>query len=210
VRIPSKSFACIMLTALMTLSLALGCGRKAATPPAPPAAQTPNVPLPEWAPMNPSPEFLRAAKVLKPIPPELLARIGETSPSAGVAVSRYSMTLIPAYEFFGTLSDEQVERFLSSDDKKILIPVKSLTARQRAALDTWFDTYQKVNEGTMPPDIKWAEDYRVVLYKTGAKRDLSNVRVGFIAKAGHAVHILFCITRQDGSQDGACSQCAQI
>ena len=73
-----------------------GCARKAANPPKP-AAQKSAVPLPEWAPKNPSPEFMRAAKVLKPMPHELAQNNYPTLPSV--------------WEFFGSLSDDQIREF---------------------------------------------------------------------------------------------------
>jgi len=205
--------------ALAALAPALGCGREARAPDSLMTASQGTraerldlPPLPEWAPENPSPEFLRAARVLKPVPIEeqLGALRGDQAKQA--LVLRQKRFWPALYEFFGTLSDEQVERFLASREEplKILIPVKSLTTKQRAALDNWFEIYHKVNEGTMSPELKFLEDYRVGLYKLGANQDLSNVKVGFVAQGGHAVHILFCITRPDGSQDGACTQFAEM
>jgi len=148
-------------------------------------------PLPEWAPKNPSPEFLRAARVLKPIPPEILARFGEASPSAGVAVSRYSMTLVPAYEFFGTLSDDEISRIKTSGSAQV--PVKSMTRAQRRILDNYFEAWRKANLGEM-----FGADLLVELYKEGARQDLSNVDVGFVFD-GHGVNMQFWITQSDGS-----------
>ena len=45
-------------------------------------------------------------------------------------------------------------------------------------------------------------DYQIMLYKMGAKEDLSNVRVGFQAQEGHMVHIAFWITPSGGKEVG--------
>jgi len=59
--------------------LAFGCSHRAPQRPSAPApAPKASVPLPEWAPKDPSPEFLRAAKVLKPMPPELFRDAAQT------------------------------------------------------------------------------------------------------------------------------------
>jgi hypothetical protein len=169
-------------------------------------------PLPDWAPENPSPEFIRAARVLKPLPIEEL--LGGDQGGQGMAAMAESMKRFwpTLYEFFGTLSDEQTERFLSSSEEqpKILIPVKSLTAKQRVALENFFGVYRESVKGSLPQELQGMDDYRVMLYKMGAREDLSNVQVGVVAQGGHAVHILFCITRSDDSQDGSCTAFAQI
>ncbi len=183
-----------LLSAITTvLLLAPGCGRRAAQEkPTDRPTQAASVPLPEWAPENPSPEFLRAARVLKPIPPELLVTYAESDQARGALVRRVLRTCPAAYELFGTLSDEQIERFLSA--KEIRIPAESLTKRQRAALDNWFDAWRKAMEGASEE----LTDYLISLYKTGAREDLSNVDVGFWAKEGRMVHIRFWIKRPDG------------
>jgi hypothetical protein len=179
--------------------LAVGCsrqGRKAA----PAAALPPGVVLPEWAPKNPSPEFVRAARVLKPVPPEMFGGANQSQPAVAAMLQRYSATFPALYEFFGTFTDEQIDRFLST--KTILVPVKSLTTSQRTALNNWFEAFRKAMQGGLPqgapPEMA---DYLLVLYKAGAKEDLSNVEVGFDAAhlgAGHMVHIYFAVKQPDG------------
>ena len=175
-----------------------GCGhhpaqRPAAVVPTPEAA----TPLPEWAPRNPSPELLRAARVLKPLPEESLqGMLGKTA--EGEAILQRYRGIIPAcYEFFGTLDDRQIERFRTT--KEIRIPTKSLTPKQRGSLDHWFQSYRAAMKG-MRPEL---EDYLLLIYKMGGKEDLSNVDVGFTARAagaGHMVHIWFWVKLRDGQQ----------
>jgi len=195
---------------------ASGCGHRAAHKPAPtPAVPKVAVPLPEWTPKNPSPEFLRAARVLKPMPPELAQNNYPTLPSV--------------WEFFGTLSDDQVQEFMrvketrfsrrqfSEPDIKyrkehmgakevgdelvimrrsIILPVPKLMLKQRKALDRVFAAWAKWQKG------KPMEDLLVTLYKIGAKQDLSNVDVGFDSWGGHVVSLMFYVTLPDGSGSG--------
>jgi hypothetical protein len=198
--------------AVAVLLTSAGCGHRAA-PPAPkaePAAKQ-SVPLPDWAPKHPSPEFLRALRVLKPVPEEEFTKAFGDSVTATAQADRARILRPAAYEFFGSLNDEQVQRFLKDWDSKrqkrrILIPVKSMTPKQRAAFDAYVRAWAKAFAGQ--PD----GDYLVLLYKSGAKQDLSNVRVGFVASGGHAVHVLFCIPNADGSDSGRgmCSWFAAI
>jgi hypothetical protein len=171
-----------------------GCG-KDSKPQTPTPAATINVSLPEWAPKNPSPEFLRAAKVLKPIPPEILGSLGEKAgPAAQAVLARYHGTYPPAWEFFGTLSEQQIEHLRSSGT--VRVPVKSMTPAQRHLLDRYFDAWRKAMAGQeqIPPD------WLVVLYKEGAKEDLSNVEAGFVRDSSvPGVNMQFWITRSDGS-----------
>jgi len=148
--------------------------------------------LPSWAPDDPSPEFLRAWAVLKPTPEDEFARFAEGDPARLALARRASRTWAAAYQFFGTLTDEQIERFLST--KQIAIPAKSLTPKQRRALDNWFEVWREVMKGLD------GEDYLLLLYKMGAEEDLSNVRVRFIAHGSHAVHIAFWVTPPGGEE----------
>jgi len=205
-----KGLSATFSTAVITLSLALaaGCARRGAEqPPEPEPTQATAVPLPEWAPEDPSPEFLRAARVLRPVSPEVAQRESQGDPAAEAWWERYRSTYPAAYELFGTLSDEQVERFLSGGEKrkKLLIPVRSLTAKQRAALDNWIEVRREAMKGVGPEE----EDFLVKLFKLGARDDLSNVEVGFTA-GGRVVHVLFCVTRSDGSTNGVCASFAML
>jgi hypothetical protein len=177
--------------AVAVLLTSAGCGHRAA-PPAPkaePAAKQ-SVPLPDWAPKHPSPEFLRAARVLKPIPQEAPdMEGGRGSLATQVVWARYLHTLPSAYELFGTLSDEQIRRFLGT--KEIRLSVRTMPTAQRAALDKWFADWQAAFKGTGNPD------WLVVLYKLGAKRDLSNVSAGF-SVLGRTVRLWFWVLQPDG------------
>jgi predicted small lipoprotein YifL len=201
-----RGSAVSVLAAVLVAFCMAGCGRKSAQPPPKPAAQKNAVPLPEWAPKNPSPEFLRAARVLKPMPEEMLRGMFHGATFGGAVTQRYSLTFPAAYEFFGTLSDEQIGRFLSSKEekRKILIMVKSLSAKQQAALEEWYRLWHASGIAPDEPD-----DYRVFLYRNGAEENLSNARVGFVAQ-GKAVHVLLCVMRSKGHNDGVCAHFAML
>ncbi len=198
--------AYVLASLLLPMLLAFGCRRQSTQESrAGQVRQTTDVPLPEWAPEDPSPEFLRAARVLRPPPPE-------TQPTSNVGpglsealVGRMERVLYPAaYEFFGTLTDEQIERFVST--KEMRVAVKSMTAPQRRPLEAWLDAFVEAMKGG-PPEY---HDLRVMLYKLGAKDDLSNVDAGFTAQGGHAVHIHFWVRQPDGSDRFVNSYFAQI
>ena len=171
-----------------------GCA-KTEQPPEPTPAKT-SAPLPDWAPENPSPEFLRAWEVLKPTPEEEFGEFAKGDPTRLELARRASCTWAAAYEFFGTLSDEQMERFFST--RRIRMPAKSLTENQRAALDNWLSAWRAAWRGN--PSSSIPEDFLVALFKTGAREDLSNVDVGFNAQnEGRRVHVIFWVRQPDGS-----------
>ncbi len=203
----------LAVTAIAVAVLVLaGCGhhtaqKSAATPAAPRAA----VPLPEWAPKNPSPEFLRAARVLKPMPAEVkrLSAQGVPPETAKALAAKRMMLVWPAaYELFGALNDEQTAQFLQVREMvapsgksgmppirvrgyEVVVPAKQLTTKQRTALDRYLEAARKSDDF----------DLLVFMYKRGARRDLSNVRVGFTtaqAGGGHIVSVVFYITTLDG------------
>jgi len=202
-----KRERCVGLTVVIVVGVAVaasGFAGKAAEAArtAAGAAKGATVTLPEWAPKNPSKEFLRAAKVLKPIPQEAQA---------------YSPLYPALYEFFGTLTDEQIATFLKRkqvstpvadtseklrsfakehwgarevDGKlvyythEITLPFKALTARQRKLFDKVIEAWREDTTGHAGGDLL------VFLYKMGAKKDLSNVKVRFSALGGHAVNFM--------------------
>ena len=92
--------------------------------------------LPDWAPANPSPEFLRAASVLKSIytkPQE-----GAATASAGMDERLYLVG--PAvWELFGTLTDEQMAQLRRS--KETRVQAKQMSDKQKAALNIFVDTW---------------------------------------------------------------------
>lgn len=157
---------------VLTAMALCGCGHRAA-PPAPKAkpAQAAQSRLPEWAPKNPSPEFLRAARVLKPIPADMMQNAGEAMQVPAAVLKRYERWWPAGYEFFGTFSDEQIERVRKT--KFLRVHVRDLTPKQRQAFEAFMDARDRAFEGTR------LGEYRVMLYKFGAKKDLSNVDVGF-------------------------------
>ena len=153
-----------------------GCGRKSTQKPPKPTTQKVAIPLPEWAPKDPSPEFLRAAKVLKPLPAELLQRKGESVGVSDSVLKMYTKWWAAGYDLFGTLSDRQVARVRSTG--LIRLRFASLTPKQRQAFESFMAAKDSALAG-----VSGYTEYRVVLYKFGAKQDLSNVDVGFEVEA---------------------------
>jgi len=212
--------------AMLALTYLAGCSDRQ-TPPVPgsrPAAETAEkLPaLPEWAPEDPSREFVRAARVLKPIPED---------------VASYSPLWPAAYEFFGTLTDKQVMKFLRPrqmrhaleemseevralfkerygaeevggklvyEHRHVSVPFGSLTARQREVFDKLVEGWRETDWGD--PD---EADLIVRLYKRGAKEDLSNVEVAFSA-TGHVVNIDFVVRLPEGRVGSINTQIAQL
>jgi len=172
----------IWLSVVLLVCIA-GCGQS----PTQKSASVPKaeVPLPEWAPENPSPEFLRAARMLKPLPSEIL---GPAAAEKGISESAMMAMVAPiwgrAYEFFGSLSDDQMERLRETG--VIRLPVRSLAAPQREAMERFIATRDDVLQG----------DLRVTWFKSGAGEDLSNVDVGF-ALDGHVVAFRWWVRNPD-------------
>jgi hypothetical protein len=209
--------------AAVVLALAIcGCGHRAQPAAKAKPAQATQTLLPEWAPKSPSPEFLRAARVLKALPLSTVRFPGATEAQNAAEARAGTIEWPAAYEFFGTLTDTQMQRFLTSEPdwkeaiatrrseaeprkgwKRVLIPMKSLTPPQRRAFDKWAAAWGRGREATHPDSA----DYLVLLYKAGATKDLSNVRIGFKANP-HYVGVISCITKPDGTMDGICSDFA--
>jgi hypothetical protein len=150
------------------------------------------VPLPEWAPQNPSPEFLRTAKVIKPNPPELGQESAQGELAQQALNERYERTLPAAWELFGTLRDDQIKRFLSA--KALRIPVRDLSDKQRAALEHFFSDWRTAMKGAPPDEQDWLRQ----LYKFGAREDLSNVDLAFDVRGSGIVRMMLVVRRQDG------------
>jgi len=197
--------AWLCVAAVVAVTLAAGCGRRTAEQsPQRSPAQKSEVPLPEWAPENPSEEFLRAARVLKPMPLEVYTQAVEGDQVMEAFAERFQRTFPLSYELFGALSDRQIEQFRSK--RVIYVPVKSLTPRQRAALDRWFEAWRETMAGTAPRrQMEYMNDYLVHLYKIGAREDLSNVDLGFDASADLGVDLLFRIRGPDGTMLNQCA-----
>jgi hypothetical protein len=213
----------LLIVSVIVTSIML-CGysvQSATTAPKPNVGKTSDLVLPSWTPKHPSPEFLRAAKIIRPVPDEILQQFAkELAPgnkTLPAAMQRYAATFPAAYEFIGSLSDTQLAMFMKPrqlvmqipkkiskeeaakafaaqqkwmpdarlvDDKvictlrEIRIPIKALTQAQRAALDRWMDAFDRATKG-LPrvPGQLTGYEYRVGLYKMGAKEDFSNVDV---------------------------------
>ena len=156
-----------------------------------------SVPLPKWAPENPSPEFLRAARVLKPWPSDSRPAGNQSELARRALDARYARTLPAAWELFGSLSDEQIERFLET--QHIRLRVRDLSKKQRAALDRYFDIWRKAIKELPPQEEEYGEDWLVALYKFGAKEDLSNVEMEFVVRANRRVVMFMRVRKPDGS-----------
>ena len=203
---------CLAAGAVAVLAPLVGCGREADAPDrlvtanqVPRAERLDLPPLPDWAPKDPSPEFLRAARVLKPMPMEILLEDAEGDAARTATSTRAVRTWPATYEFFGTLTDEQIERFRST--KVIRVPTRSLSEAQRAALDNWFEAFREAMRGAPTED----RDFLVILYKCGANEDFSNVEVGFDTHGeSRVVHIKFWITHPDGNVIAPCNAFAVI
>jgi uncharacterized protein YcgL (UPF0745 family) len=198
---------------VLILLFAAGCAHHTAQKPTSvkPSVQA-TIPLPDWAPKNPSPEFLRAAKVIKPwggpigergrgvaagrpsteaYSPDVPRAQDDVAPDlAGRAWSeKYHRTLVAAWEFFGTLTGEEIDRFVRT--KKVRLLAKDLNPKQRAAMYHYFDVWRETMKG-VPVDLRsqFDEDWLVDLYKLGAKQDLSNVEITFDVRTSHIVRMM--------------------
>ena len=136
--------------------------------------------VPEWWPKHPSPEFQRAAQVIKPGLPEAAERAAANRAQT-VADKAYYRSLPAAWVLFGALSDEQIRHFRSAG--KIALPVTSLTATQRGALDRLFATNQA-----------WLTELRTF----GATEDLSNVEVAFDVRRSGIVRMMLRVRQPGG------------
>jgi hypothetical protein len=168
---------------VLVLLLVYGCDQRAPREsPAGNATHAADVPLPEWAPKNPSPEFLRAAKVLRGVPMDAVGR-GDLPEQTWRALLGYMRQINPTlWQLFGSLSDAQIDSFLAA--QRIAIPVRDLTPRQMAALDAVLDA-NKGNE--IQISGKNLPDFRTLLYKMGAEEDMSNVTIGFTIEGANTL-----------------------
>ena len=194
----------LMATAVVAaLLLCAGCTKAPAMPvqeqsQKPKAVRTfQGVLLPEWAPEHPSPEFMRAARVLRPMPEEALVKSAKEGQYNEALLIRYRKTWPVTYELFGTLTEEQMRQFRAT--KKVRFPVKAMTKRQRATLDRWFEVWRESMAGC---GDKAMEDLLVTLYKAGAKEDLSNVEFGFDVPAKAPVHLRLRLKGPMGESEG--------
>jgi hypothetical protein len=154
------------------------------------------VALPEWAPEEPSEEFLRAVEVLGSLPSEELRAAAAANPEMEAFVTALLEVLWPrAFELFGSLTDQQVEKFLAQREIRLYIP--SLPASQKTALDNWIEAAGEVAAlapgVALPADgVPPQERFLALLREEGAAEDLSNVDVGFRTERG-AVGLYFWI-----------------
>ena len=192
---------CSLVLIALLLVATRGCGDGASGPRSR-ARRRPSadVSLPDWAPEHASQEFLRAARILKPMPREVFADAAQGEQAREVFYQRLISIWPATYELFGSLTDDQIDEFRTA--RKVYVPIKSLSTKQREALDRWFDAWRSAAVGRPPPEWEWLEeDYLVLLYKMGAKEDLSNVDVGFDVPEGAPVHMRWQIVKPDGSME---------
>jgi hypothetical protein len=144
--------------------------------------------LPEWAPEEPSEEFLRAVEVLGFLPTDELERMRQTGPEMEAFVTAVLEVLWPrAFELFGALTDEEVEEFRAHREVRLFVP--SLPPPQKTALDSWIEAASEVAAlvpGAGPPGQGLPPEklFLALLREEGAAEDLSNVDVGFAARGG--------------------------
>jgi len=184
----------VVVSCFVIIHSAAGCGGKSEQTPAGMTMPSRTEP-PEWAPENPSEEFLRAAQILRPLPPR--EWIG---PAKAALAAANQLVDAASYEFFGTLTNEQIERLVATE--KLKIPVRSLSDKQRAVLNHWFDVWREAYQGVSA--VHTSGDRLVDLYKLGAAEDLSNVSVGFNVPGGHCVNMRFWIRLPDGDELSCC------
>jgi hypothetical protein len=98
--------------------------------------------------------FFGGTRVLKPLPAPGLTRL-------------LAPIWTAAYEFFGTMSEEQVDRL--RDRGVLRLPLQSLTEAQRSALEVLIEENERSNK----------RDLRALWAEHGAAEDLGNVDVGF-------------------------------
>ena len=151
--------------------------------------------LPEWAPEDPSKEFLRGVEALGSIPREEVLPEGAGAEAEAFLTAMMEILWPRSFELFGSLTDEQAEKFLA--EREIRLPIPSLPPSQKAALDTWVKAADEVIAGA-PEAIRPADEtlakggYLALLREVGAAADLSNVDVGF-GQRGGVVGVYFWI-----------------
>jgi len=189
---------------LIAISMSVACGRHTKRADAPQARKVAaSTPLPHWAPKNPSPEFLRAARVLRPMPDEVSVARDKGDMVGRAWSEKYHRTFVVAWEFFGSLTDQQIERFVAT--KRLRLLVKDLTPQQRAALYHYFDVWREQMKG-VPVDYQdqFGEDWLVELYRLGAKQDLSNVEITFDVRTSHIVRMMMRAQLAGGKFSAPC------
>jgi hypothetical protein len=203
----------LAVATLLTALLAAGCSTQsrppdtAAEPPRPEHGEAAGLPhLPDWAPEEPSPELVRAAKVLRPLPSDAHVAVENAAEHAAqIALIRdhfYPRT----WELFGSLSDAQIEELVLY--REVSVPVAEMTGRQmtvfRRLLDDWRDLTIQGQQC----------DLEVMLYKAGAREDLSNVAVGFVTsrreEATHMVLLIGEVRHEGGPETLAFGAIAQM
>jgi hypothetical protein len=157
-----------------------------------------DIPLPAWVPEEPSPEYVRAARVLKPMPVDGFGD-GDHLARAAEYETLHREIIPRVWEFFGSLSDEQIDGFRIEGD--IIISVREMSPAQRAAMDRIIQSFERcIWQGR-------DSDLQVSLYKMGAREDFTNVDFGFghtsRDRGSRAVLFLYCIRLADGRSIGS-------
>jgi hypothetical protein len=147
--------------------------------------------LPAWAPANPSPQFIRAATTLKPIPDDA------QGPNPDQALhAKLDQVRIPAWEFFGTLSDQEVSNLKAN--KELKLPFGTMNSEQQAAFNHFLDVWQNIMKD-WPSNVGLKRDLRIALAGKGAKQDLSNVLCKLVVRDSGIVAMMLYVIQPDSS-----------
>jgi hypothetical protein len=155
--------------------------------------------LPEWAPADPSDEFLRGLRALLVVPTEqVLAPAGDNEELATYLKKMMNTLWPPAFELFGSLSEEEMATFFAEEELRL--PVPSLPAEQQTVLDRWLAAADTViARAPVGSDVPPKGGYMALMKEEGAEEDLSNVDVGFGSKNG-MVGVYFWIKKTPGGE----------
>jgi len=145
-----------------------------------------------WAPKNPSPEFRRAARQLQENPPRG-AEIGDPGPVTAFDAGKPQF-MPPAWELFGTLSDEQIKEL--KQKQSVVLPYPQMTDKQKSLFNDLVINWEKAmsaDKSASPSDL------RQELIKLGASENFANVEVAFMGRASRRVALVLQVRQVDGN-----------
>jgi hypothetical protein len=192
--------------ALVLLVAVGGAGVAMAAEEAAPSEKPPEATvMPEWAPDDPSDEFLIGLRALAAVPGEQVLKPAEGNAELTAFLTQMMEEVWPpAFEFFGALTEEQRATFFAKNE--VRMEMSSVPEAPRATLDRWFAAMDRMLAAT--PEGVWPEEdgppeggYLELLRDDGAADDFSNVEVGFGARSG-MVGLYFWIEPIDGGPGG--------
>jgi len=137
--------------------------------------------LPVWAPQKPSPEFRRAAKMLKEPPSTTSEDAVEKAFESG-----RSQYLPPAWELFGTLEDRQIAEL--KQKRELLLAYKKMSGKQRNMLERLLFGWETADK-----------ELRRKVQRIKPAPNFSNVELVFAVHSGERVVILMQARQPDGS-----------